>query len=155
MPTCRCECSSALTRGPYRRRSLWWSSTDDELRTFFLCESQSGLSFKLNSLSHMYFKLTYVNWMFKLRLEHSSKLHLSKQTMKRSTNYALLDQSWDRHTEADTTYDCCDHPEIGTLRRTHCNVDRLHFASGLVISIVFDPVYVNTLRLIPDVISPT
>ena len=57
--------------------------------------------------------------------------------------------------EADTASDCCDHPEIGTLRRTHCTVDRLHFASGLVISIVFDPVYVNTLRLIPDVISPT
>ena len=59
------------------------------------------------------------------------------------------------HTEADTTYDCCDHPEISTLRRTHCNVDRLHFASGLVISIVFDPVYLNTIQLIPDVISPT
>ena len=54
-----------------------------------------------------------------------------------------------------TQHDCCDHPEISTLRRTHWNVDRLHFASGLVISIVFDPVYLNTLRLIPDVISPT
>ena len=55
--------------------------------------------------------------------------------------------------EADTASDCSDHPEIGTLRRSHCTDDRLYFASDLVISIVFDPVYVDTLRLIPDVIT--
>ena len=79
--------------------------------------------------------------MFKLRLEHSSKLHLSKQTMKRSTNYALLDEPWvspEIGILGQTKHDCCDHPEIRTLRRTHCNFVRLHFASGLVISIVFD-----------------
>ena len=41
----------------------------------------------------------------------------------------------------------------GPLRRSHCTDDRLYFASDLVISIVFDPVYVDTLRLIPDVIT--
>ena len=94
--------------------------------------------------------------MFKLRLEHSSINYISLKADNEEKHSTM--RYWinpERHTEADTTYDCCDHPEIGTLRRTHCNVDRLHFASGLVISIVFDPVYLNTLQLIPDVISPT
>ena len=59
--------------------------------------------------------------MFKLRLEHSSKLHLSKQTMKRSTNYALLDEPWDRHTGTDTTWllrpSWDKHTETNTLQR--------------------------------------
>ena len=69
---------------------------------------------------------------------------------------ASLDQPWDRHTETDTTYDCCDHPEIhtgtdtthdccghpeiSTLGQTHCDVDHLHSASGLVIvPVIFRP----------------
>ena len=59
--------------------------------------------------------------MFKLRLEHSSKLHLSKQTMERSTNYALLDEPWDRHTGTDTTWllrpSWDKHTETNTLQR--------------------------------------
>ena len=39
-----------------------------------------------------------------------------------------------------TQHDCCDHPEISTLRQTHCDVDHLHSASGLVIvSVIFRP----------------
>ena len=94
--------------------------------------------------------------MFKLWLEHSSINYISLKANNEEKHYcALLDQSWDRHIEAETTYDCCDHHEIGTLRRAHSSVDCLHFASGLVISIVFDPVYLSTMQLIPDVISPT
>ena len=118
----------------------------------------------IRTLSQIEFTFTYVLQISDIRQLNvqatartfKHKLHLSQSRQWREAlNYALLDQSWDRHTEADTTYDCCDHPEIGTLRRTHCTVGGLHFASGLVISVAFDPIYLITLQLILDVISPT
>ena len=88
------------------------------------------------NISGMYFKYLFTRQLDVQATAQTSSINYIWSTQWRERHItqliASLDQPWDRHTKTGTTYDCCDHPEIGTLRRTHCHVDRMPLPMLLV-----------------------